>query len=319
MPRPRPLILVVSLAAALAITGRHAAANCGQAFCAVNTDWETQGAPVDAGTRFDLRFEYIDQDQPRAGSDKVALGAVSRHHDEVRTINRNWIGTVDHAFNAHWAVSVSLPFLSRSHDHIHNHHGNQIPEAWSYEGFGDARVLARYQMRGAQPAALSWGLIGGVKLPTGRRDVANEEGEEAERGLQPGTGTTDAVLGGFVHRALDTADVFAQLQAQLPVNEIGDYKPGVRMALDLGMRYPLTDSFALLAQFNFLHRGRDKGEAAEPDDTGGRQVFLSPGASIAIDRAVRLYGFVQVPIYQRVNGVQLTADWAASVGLSVRF
>ena len=35
----------------------------------------------------------------------------------------------------------------------------------------------------------------GLKLPTGKYDVTNDEGEQAERTLQPGTGTTDLLLG----------------------------------------------------------------------------------------------------------------------------
>jgi hypothetical protein len=38
-----------------------------------------------------------------------------------------------------------------------------------------------------------------------------------------------------------------------------------------------------------------------------------------IARNLQLYGFVQLPLYQYVNGVQLTADWAAVVGISSRF
>ena len=34
---------------------------------------------------------------------------------------------------------------------------------------------------------------------------------------------------------------------------------------------------------------------------------------------LQAYGFVQLPLYQYVNGVQLTADWALAAGLSVRF
>jgi hypothetical protein len=32
-----------------------------------------------------------------------------------------------------------------------------------------------------------------------------------------------------------------------------------------------------------------------------------------------VYTFAQVPLYQKVNGVQLTADWSAVVGVSWRF
>jgi hypothetical protein len=41
--------------------------------------------------------------------------------------------------------------------------------------------------------------------------------------------------------------------------------------------------------------------------------------SFALSKSTQLYGFVQLPLYQYVNGVQLTADWSAVVGFSARF
>ena len=48
-------------------------------------------------------------------------------------------------------------------------------------------------------------------------------------------------------------------------------------------------------------------------------VFVSPGLSWNFSRDAQLYGFVQLPIYQAVNGVQLTARWSALAGVSLRF
>ena len=56
--------------------------------------------------------------------------------------------------------------------------------------------------------------------------------------------------------------------------------------------------------------------------TGGAlfsTAFLSPGLSYMLTQSVQAYGFVQLPLYQYVNGVQLTADWAVAAGLSWRF
>jgi len=66
-------------------------------------------------------------------------------------------------------------------------------------------------------------------------------------------------------------------------------------------------------------KDRDRGPEAEPEDSGGSFVWLSPGLSYAATRRARAYGFVQLPIYQRVNGVQLTASWAASFGITTSF
>ena len=63
-----------------------------------------------------------------------------------------------------------------------------------------------------------------------------------------------------------------------------------------------------------LFRGRDSGVQAEPEDSGGRAWYLSPGFSYAFTKDLQAYAFLQLPLYQYVNGVQLTASKAAVVG-----
>ena len=48
-------------------------------------------------------------------------------------------------------------------------------------------------------------------------------------------------------------------------------------------------------------------------------LFVSPGVSWNIGREGQVYAFLQVPLWQKVNGVQLTADWSALAGVSWRF
>jgi hypothetical protein len=295
-----------------------AAASCGAAFCMVNTGWHTQGAWTEPGARFDLRYEYIDQDQPRAGSRAVGVGEIRQHHDEVRTINRNWLATLDYGLSDEWGVSATLPLIDRDHAHIHNHMGAQLHDAWSFSRMGDLRVLGRRQWRAESAQAQRLDFFGatfGLKLPTGEQDVRNAGGDLAERTLQPGTGTTDVLLGGYFRRALaDGSSWFADALAQKALRDHDHFRPGAQLGIDLGYRRD-----ALMLQLNYLHRWRDRGSDAEPANSGGDFLYVSPGLSFALTQAVQVYGFVQLPLYQYVNGVQLTADWAAVAGVSARF
>ena len=320
----RGLLHYWPLALALAVP-LESAASCGSAFCTTNTNWDTQGAWTEPGWRLDLRYEYVRQDQPQTGSRKIGVGEIPRHHDEVSTTNRNWLAGVDYTINQDWAVNATLPVVGREHNHVHNHGGGQIPESWDFTQAGDARILARRRLLTSENAEKhtlgTAGLNFGVKLPTGATDVRNANGDVAERTLQPGTGTTDALLGAYWSQLLPLANLswFAQGLVQFPLNSHADYRPGRRVSLDAGVRYSVTESASLMLQANALFRGRDSGAQAEPDDSGGRSYFLSPGFGYALSANTQLYAFLQAPLYQYVNGVQLTARRALVLGASTRF
>jgi outer membrane putative beta-barrel porin/alpha-amylase len=310
--------------ALLLCTPLAAAASCGAAFCTINTNWDIQGAWMEPAPRLDLRYEYIKQDQPQSGSQKISLGQIPRHHDEVLTKNQNWLASFDYPINQDWAVNALLPVVDRQHTHIHNHMGAQLLESWDFNKIGDARILARRRLatfEDAEPALGTLGVNFGVKLPTGRTDVRNADDELAERTLQPGTGTTDLLAGAYYSKLLPARSLswFVQGLFQVPLNSHDEYRPGQRLSLDAGVRYAVGDHLGLMLQANALIKGRDSGNQAEPDDTGGRSLFLSPGVSYAVTPALQIYGFVQLPVYQYVNGVQLTARHAVAIGITSRF
>jgi hypothetical protein len=66
-------------------------------------------------------------------------------------------------------------------------------------------------------------------------------------------------------------------------------------------------------------KGKDSGANAEPDVSGSRTLFLSPGLAYSITHDFQLYSFVQLPLYRFYNGVQLAVDWSVVAGVTVRF
>jgi hypothetical protein len=291
-------------------------ASCGAAFCPVNTQWEVQGAWQQRGLRVDLRYEFLDQDQPRHGSERIAVGEIPGHHDEVRTLNRNLLLNLDYTFDDRWGLSLTLPRVDRDHAHIHHHHGEVLNESWNISGLGDAKLLARYRFDG-QPV----NVLFGVKLPTGDIDVTNAAGALAERTLQAGTGTTDLVLGvAWRHGDITSPwSWFAQAMGQRALDDYENFQPGNQFTLDGGVRYMATPKLSVMAQANVMIKGRDRGAEAETELSGGEYLFFTPGVSYALSRDVQVYAFVQQPLHQHVNSVQLTADIAYTAGISARF
>jgi len=311
--------IVVTVAASL-FTGM-AQASCGSAFCVLNTNWATQGVASEPGTtRLDLRHEFVDQKHLRAGGKQISASEDTADTTELRTINRNLLATLDHAFSNNWTVSASAPVVDRSHSHINDPTGAATFETWNFAKIGDARVLGHYRFDNPDPT-LNRGLTVGLKLPTGDYQVKNGDGTVAERALQPGTGSTDVVIGGYYSAPGWQPDSawFAQGLVQQPVATREAFKPGTQYQLNLGYRYPINDSLQVLGQVNTLIKTRDTGANAEPDLSGSRTVFLSPGLSYTVTHDVQLYGFLQLPVYRYVNGTQLSANWSLIVGMTMRF
>ena len=94
----------------------------------------------------------------------------------------------------------------------------EIPASHT-QSIGDVRVVGRYL---GLTADHSIGVQLGFKLPTGSFNnnfiAGPQEGEPLDRGLQPGTGTTDLIVGAFNLGALSRDwDYFAQGMDRLHV------------------------------------------------------------------------------------------------------
>ncbi len=313
--------VIQPLAFALLLSPLAVQASCGGAFCSLSTDWDIQGVASKPGVRLDIRAEFIDLDQLRSGTYKAALAGEVGEHDEVRTINRNLLATLDWNINADWGMTFKVPFVSRAHNHIFNKDdgfGGVDPETenWNFSGIGDVQALARYRFYNDEHA--NAGVRFGLKLPTGSIHKRNSE-EEAERTLQPGSGSVDSLLGAYYNHHDGNLGWFAQGMWQQTVSDRDDFKPGRKLSADVGMSYNATPDLSLMLQLNLQHKSRDSGANAEPADSGSRTVSISPGLSYRVTPAVQVYGFVQKSLYQYMNGAQLTADWSIALGLSTQF
>ena len=313
--------VIQPLAFALLLSPLAVQASCGGAFCSLSTDWDIQGVASKPGVRLDIRAEFIDLDQLRSGRHKAAPAGEVDEHDEVRTINRNLLATLDWNINADWGITFKVPFVSRAHNHIFNKDdgfGGVDPETenWSFSGIGDVQVLARYRFYNDEHA--NAGVRFGLKLPTGSIHKRNSE-EEAERTLQLGSGSVDSLLGVYYNHHDGNLDWFAQCMWQQASGDRDDFKPGRKLSADMGLSYNATPDLSLMLQLNLQHKSHDNGANAEPADSGGHTVSVSPGASYRVTSNTSVYGFVQKPLLQYVNGAQLTADWSIALGLSTQF
>jgi hypothetical protein len=106
---------------------------------------------------------------------------------------------------------------------------------------------------------------------------------------------------------------------QVPLNSSDGFKPGSSLNANLGVRYLGFDAVVPQLQLNAKFLSRDSGANATPDDSGGTTLYLSPGFVAPISEKVKVFGFLQVPVYQNLNGYQLAPKYILSVGTRFEF
>jgi hypothetical protein len=320
-------ILVATIA--LSPLPASACASCG---CTLSSDWEDLHFGR-TGLTFDLRYDYLNQNRLRSGTAGISPEAASRRvtdgdpqEVEKFTRNRYLTLTADYGINQDWGVNLQLPYVLRTHDTLGTASDGVTagPGGGQYESdisaVGDVRIIGRYQGFVEEHGI---GLLFGAKLPTGSHTLTGISTDPTapgsapiDRGLQPGTGTTDLILGAYQAGSLVHGwDYFVQGLYQAALNSKDDYRPGNGMNLNVGVRYTgMRDNVIPEIQINARHVNPDSGVNADTVSTGGTLANLSPGVVIPIDERASVYGFVQVPLYQNVRGVQLTPHYAISIG-----
>ena len=224
-----------------------ALASCGSAFCTLMTDRYAQGTgEPHMGWSADLRIERVVQARLRSGAKNIDASQVTGEEAiERHTKNLNMVTTIGYGFDQNWSLSVRIPVIKR--DHLHDLIDETTglpgtPEQWRFTDLADVQILARRQTAAGDDAT-SFAVFGGFKLPTGSINVTNGGGSRAERALQPGTGTTDIVLGVAARRVLGLTDaLIAQASVSTPMNSREQFRPGAQLEVSGGGRTPTRRS-----------------------------------------------------------------------------
>jgi hypothetical protein len=317
-------LLILGLGIPLAAMATAASAACGSAFCTLMTDRYAQGTgEPHVGWSADLRIESVSQSRLRSGTSNIDANQVTGEEAiERHTKNLNVVTTLGYGFDDHWSLSVRIPVVKR--DHLHDLIDEttglpSTPEQWRFTKLGDVQVLARRQtLSDDLKTAFAW--FGGLKLPTGSISVVNADGSRAERALQPGTGTTDFVVGVAGRRALGMSNaLIGQVSLSAALNKREEFRPGARVEASIGWSHAYSEGLGTVVQLNMRRRAHDSGDQAEPGNSGSTTIDVSPGVTLGVGRNSTLYGYVQLPLYQKVTGIQLVPRSSLAIGWTTDF
>jgi hypothetical protein len=323
-----PMGAALACVAALGLLPQTAAA-CASCGCTLNAD-AAMGYSASAGWDLSVEYDYIHQDQLRSGTHAVA-GVPDGTELERETLNRYVTTGLSFSPNTQWNFKLLVPYVIRTHSTYGEFDSSQpLPELSSSRSssIGDIRLIGSYQ--GFLPTR-NLGVQLGVKLPTGRYGTAVDfyagpaAGTPLDASLQPGTGSTDIIVGAYYYRPISQDfDFFADGQFQSAVTHRmdqpgNDYRPGNATTVSLGLRYEHNPAWVPQVQVNLLHKAPDQGALADVQNTAGSVVYLSPGLSGRLTDKLYLFGFVQIPVYSNLYGYQLFPRYTVSVGANYVF
>lgn len=188
-------------------------------------------------------------------------------------------------------------------------------------GLGDFIIMPKIAIISPnviQPRELSIGV--GMKLPTGKNDLRSQ-GLLASDDLQPGTGATDIIFWGFFYQGFQQQrfQLFTNISLRMTGTNNRGYQFGNEMIGSVGFGYQLTHKWNLRNQMRIRYAGADRFQAFNIPNTGGDWLYWIPGLSYELYRGLIAQASVEIPVYRKVQGIQLTTTRVVNVSFVYQF
>jgi hypothetical protein len=210
-----------------------------------------------------------------------------------------------------WGVQAQLPFWNRDFKTTTDVPNTGDVGSFGHADIGDIRIRGIYS---GLSDDMSSGVSFGLKLASGNFTYAN-----FDRDTSIGTGSTDVLLGGYHFGNLPWTGRlpfhwYLNGQWDHAVSTQLGYRPGDEFDGALGSYYEGirvggSGTLSPLLQLIASVRVHDTGVNSDPGNTGYQRLLISPGLEYDV-KHWRLYGDIEVPIYQNMNGNQLIAPVA---------
>ena len=312
----RPLAVGIATLFVAVPTPALTCASCG---CTLTSDWLSQGLASQPGTTFLLRYDYVPQRVLRSGSNRVDRSQLTFPNDreiELSTYNHAVTAQLDHQFANDFGINLQLPFILRPHRTISE--DSLDPSTSRTRGVGDLRIVGRWA--GLSIKGSITGIEAGLVLPTGKfRQTFRSgpsAGEPVDRGLQPGTGTVQAIIGAYhFGRIGPTLNYLVQISGQTALDHREGYKPGSFGQASAALVYTGWRGITPQVQVNARITARDSGVNSDRPNSGGEQFAVAPGLTVDLSSKLSAFAFVELPLATRVNGYQLVPRAKLSTGL----
>lgn len=206
------------------------------------------------------------------------------------------------------------------------------PEAHMHgdsSGWGDLALLGQYRFfkEGGTQAAILMGL----KAPTGKTDVQDNDGVRFGTEFQPGSGSWDIQMGAAATQMIGRVAFHASVlynkttegSQSAKIGDVWSYSLALSHRLqgedhaEHGHQHADSESLSadLLLELNGETRRKSKLSGALDANSGGTTVYLSPGIKISSRSGLGGFLSIGIPVVKEQNGRQADIDRRIVAGL----
>lgn len=197
-------------------------------------------------------------------------------------------------------------------------------------GIGDAILLIKYNFPKVLGDNSSFNLGLGSKIPLGSSKETNDIGVVLNSDLQPGSNAWDIIYYSLLSKQFGFNPAM-NFYSRIFYRNTGtnksyqndlSYRFGNEFQLFLGTSYQF---FVLKTLANpgislkYRTANNDKIDGIDIGNTGGQWIFVVPDLSVNISSNFSLVAKIELPVYSKVKGTQLTPSYRITFGFLKRF
>lgn len=331
------LILLVFLLSAVALPYSASAAGlCCQVSSGIQENLMGVASPETNKFSLQMTYSFTRMDKIKEGTADRSVGDIMNagKYTVIPTAMdmTKYTVTAAYSFSREVSLFASIPYIRNTMDMTHRH-GDGEWEGHSMNpvsGLGDITVMGLYRpyvkSEDNVTETLSLGL--GVKTPTGSYTEMASTGY-VHAHMQPGTGSWDPIISIIGTKMINPFLIQTDATYQLATRNPEGYRFGDSFTANLTGKYMAAENFSAAAGLTYLHvnkatdrDGKYTNTASLMDNTantGGDSVWISPGLQWSPVKNSLIDLKVQLPVWERVNGVQLVSTYRILAGLSYSF
>ena len=264
----------------------------------------------------------------------AALAALAGQHVHAHNSDYNLNASLGAAYGVtdRLTLSAGLPYVRHDglregeHAHVAGQSVNGVAQLGNVDGIGDLSLVAKYRLTSSESGGVA--LLAGLKMPTGSTHRRSREGERLETEHQPGTGSWDPIVGAAAGTMMGALKLDASALYQFSGKgaqhtRLGDRaQAGIALTRRFGppehhdkpehheeggdhehaeVAPHSHQSWDAFVEMNAEWEGRQRVDGELEQASGGKALWISPGARFNAASGLSIAASVGVPAWQRIR------------------